>query len=53
MTAKVINKKVTNKDEIEARKIKNDQQCEHYSSKFGLLKKAQVLMQYGRINDAF
>lgn len=53
MTEKVLNKKETNKDEIEARKIDNDERRDGFAKKFGILKKASVLMFYGRANDAF
>ena len=41
------------KDEIEARKIDNDERRDGFAKKFGILKKASVLMFYGRANDAF
>jgi hypothetical protein len=53
MTAKVINRKDHNKDAVEDRKKLNDEKCEDYAKKFGILKKASVLLYYGRPNDAF
>jgi len=38
---------------IAARKERNDENCDYFAKKFGLLKKANVLMFYGRSNDAF
>lgn len=40
-------------ERIAERKKENDKSCEFYAKKFGLLKKASVLMFYGRSNDAF
>ena len=40
-------------DRIAERKRENDTACELFAKKFGLLKKASVLMFYGRCNDAF
>ena len=52
MTAKVLNKK-TDKDKIETRKKFNDQKVDSYTKKFGILKKASILLFYGRANEAF
>lgn len=38
---------------IDERKAQNDENCDKFAKKFGLLKKANVLMFYGRSNDAF
>ena len=35
------------------RKQENDKQRDLFAKKFGILKKASVLMFYGRVNDAF
>lgn len=40
-------------EKIEDRKKINDENCNMFAKKFGLLKKANVLMFYGRSNDAF
>ena len=53
MTEKILNKKETSKDEIEARKEDNNERRDAFAKKFGILKKASVLMFYGRANDAF
>lgn len=41
------------KDKVNARKRANDQAREDFAKKFGHLKKASVLVHYGRANDAF
>ena len=38
---------------IDERKRTNDENCSMFAKKFGLLKKANILMFYGRSNDAF
>lgn len=53
MTEKVLNKKDTNKDKIMERKKQNDAQRHLFSVKFGHLKKASVLLFYGRTVAAF
>ena len=52
MYEKVLNRKETNKDAIDQRKMDNDQKRDTFARKFGILKKASVLLHYGRANDA-
>lgn len=55
MAAKLAKKSFANqdKDKINDRKKQNDQIREDFAKKFGILKKASVLLFYGRANDAF
>jgi hypothetical protein len=53
MTAKVINRKNTNKDRIAELVKENKYKTETFAKKFGILKKASVLMFYNRPNEAF
>ena len=48
MTEKVLNRKDTNKDRVAERKKQNDAQRSAFAVKFGHLKKASVLLFYGR-----
>lgn len=41
------------KDKVAERKEANDQTRDDFAKKFGILKKASVLLYYGRANDAF
>lgn len=40
-------------DEIKKRKEETDKNVDNFKKKFGMLKKASVLLFYGRVNDAF
>lgn len=53
MAEKVLNRRETNKDGIKKRMRENVQKTENFYKKFGYLKKACVLLYYGRANDAF
>ena len=53
MMTQVLNKSVKNKDAIAERKADNDEKVENFFKKFGILKKASVLLHYGRPNDAW
>lgn len=53
MTEKVLNRRETNKDKVMERKKNNDETRHLFSVKFGHLKKASVLLFYGRVNAAF
>lgn len=44
---------LTKKELIDERKKNNDNQRNMFAKKFGILKKASVLLFYGRANDAF
>jgi hypothetical protein len=44
---------MTKKEQIDERKKNNDIQRNMFAKKFGILKKASVLLFYGRANDAF
>jgi hypothetical protein len=51
---KVLNYKVSiDEEKITERKKEIDKADDQFKKKFGLLKKASVLMFYGRSNDAF
>jgi hypothetical protein len=41
------------KDKVAERKQANDLTRDNYAKKFGILKKASVLLYYDRANDAF
>ena len=41
------------KSKIDQRKIDNDRSLNNYIIKFGILKKASVLLFFERVNDAF
>ena len=55
MAAKLAKKSLArqDKDKVNERKRANDQAREDFAKKFGHLKKASVLVYYGRANDAF
>lgn len=55
MAAKLSKKNfaMMDKDKIAERKRDNDQIRDDFAKKFGILKKASVLLYYGRANDAF
>jgi hypothetical protein len=42
-----------NEEKISERKKEGDKNVNQFKQKFGMLKKASVLMYYGRYNDAF
>jgi len=42
-----------NEEVVVEKKKANDEQRDYFSKKFGILKKASVLLFYGRANDAF
>lgn len=52
-TTKAMNKKTFEDTQIFERKEKNDNTRDLFAKKFGVLKKASVLLFYGRANDAF
>ena len=45
--------KVINEDKIAEKKKEVDEACNLFAKKFGILKKASVLLFYGRANNAF
>lgn len=53
MREKTSKKDVVDNEQIIERKKNNDNQRELFAKKFGILKKASVLLFYGRANDAF
>lgn len=50
---RVLNRRETNLDGIKRRQTENEEKTEEFYKKFGHLKKACVLLHYGRANDAF
>jgi hypothetical protein len=45
--------KSINEEKIQEKKKEVDSQCDLFAKKFGILKKASVLLFYGRANNAF
>ena len=55
MSAKLVHKNFAqlDKERVKERKEENDKTRDDFAKKFGVLKKASVLLFYGRANDAF